>query len=98
MRVKGYKIEAGGDLSEANLTEATLRGADLRGANLYGANLTEANLYGAHLLSTKLPVAHFWNPLMSIDALPMAATLRATKTQCSASEPDLGLQLWLFSN
>ena len=42
-------IEAGADLSSADLRGADLSGADLRGADLRGADLSSANLRGANL-------------------------------------------------
>jgi hypothetical protein len=59
MKVNGYEIKPGADLSGAdlygaNLMGANLYGVNLRGANLYGANLYGVNLYGANLRGADL--------------------------------------------
>jgi len=47
VKVNGYKIEPGSDLSDANLSDVNLSGANLSDVNLTGANLSGANLSGA---------------------------------------------------
>ena len=42
VKVNGYRIEPGANLTGADLTEANLEGAFLKGANLGGANLEGA--------------------------------------------------------
>jgi len=54
MKVKGYEIEQGANLTEANLYGANLTEADLSGANLRVANLRRADLYGANLRGANL--------------------------------------------
>ena len=50
--VNGYIIEAGADLSNADLSGADLRFADLSNADLRGADLSDALLTGANLYKT----------------------------------------------
>ena len=60
MKVKGYVIEPGANLSGTNLSDANLRYANLSGANLRHANLRHANLSDANLSDAYLP--HFQIP------------------------------------
>ena len=54
MNVNGYEIEAGANLSGANLYCADLSGANLYCADLSGADLSGANLYCADLSGADL--------------------------------------------
>jgi hypothetical protein len=58
MKINGYEIKPGADLSGANLRYADLRYADLSGANLYYANLSGADLSGAILRRVNLSDAY----------------------------------------
>ena len=52
-------VEAGVDLSGANLMEVGLSGANLREVNLTGANLSRTDLTGANLSGANLKKANF---------------------------------------
>ena len=54
MIVRGFKIEPGAELRDADLSGADLRDADLRDADLSGADLSGADLSGAYFIKTKL--------------------------------------------
>lgn len=49
MKVHGFEIKSGANLSGVNLSFTNLYNADLRSANLHGANLRFANLQSADL-------------------------------------------------
>ena len=55
MKVSGYEIRPGANLSRADLRWADLREANLRGADLREADLREADLRGADLREADLP-------------------------------------------
>ena len=58
MVVKGYRIEPGANLQDANLQGANLWGVDLQGAHLQGANLWGVDLQGANLRGANLQDAN----------------------------------------
>lgn len=67
-------LEAGADLTDADLRGADLTGADLRGTLLTGADLTGADLTGADLRGAVLTGAVLRGAVRTDDAL---ADLRA---------------------
>ena len=70
-------VNAGADLTYANLASADLRGADLTDANLARADLTGANLRGADLARADLAGAYLTD-----------ANLRGAKHVIEAGTPD----------
>ena len=54
MKVNGYEIGPGTDLSWVDFRGSDLSGSDLSGANLSGANLYGVNLYRAKLINANL--------------------------------------------
>ena len=81
--VRGYVIQEGAhlvnaDLAGANLTNANLNGAILEYANLSGANLTNANLFNTDLNNANLSNANLTGAILSIYSLMGANLTGAT--------------------
>jgi uncharacterized protein YjbI with pentapeptide repeats len=86
MKVRGYNIEPGADLSGADLSGANLSGADLSGADLSGANLAGADLSGANLSGADLSKANLYGANLAGADLRCTGNMSQIKT--------LQIELW----
>jgi hypothetical protein len=84
MKIRGYEIKPGADLTDADLTRA-----DLTGVNLTCADLTRANLYGANLRSAILTGAILTHADLTGADLTHADLTRANLTRADLTDADL---------
>ena len=86
MKVNGYEIKPGANLSYAVLLGANLESANLESANLSYADLRFANLQGANLLGANLESA-------KLDGANVDATILEVKDDKDLKIKELGEEL-----
>jgi hypothetical protein len=84
MKIRGYEIKPGADLTDADLT-----GTNLRGAILYGANLTCAILTGVDLTGADLTNAILTDADLTCADLRGANLTRAILTRANLTDAEL---------